>query len=321
MPDLRTILVAGVIPGVVSGVALLLLWWWDRWRQRRVSGASDASPGERSRARERVGPVWLLPVLLAGSFIAGDYTVNGTPFWWPDSNPYRFVHAAAALGLLGLVEGVFRLAWWVAAVLRAGVLGGIVWMLGEGYVPHAVAEHDFVGWMLLAGLGGAGLIAGIERGARELRGAVPMVPIVMTFGAAPGLMFFAGYAGLAQAAIGPIACATAAMVVGLLFRDRLRVDRGTVTVACGLLVAMAVGAGFQVEPLSGPALLLFVAGPVGIAAAAGFAGRHWGLRLAAATIASAALLGASAYTLHLAQPEPAPEEEDPYADYYQYYDE
>lgn len=320
MPDLRAILIAGVIPGVVSGVALLLLWWWDRWRQRKVAASGEPSGG-RGGARERFGPVWLLPVLLAGSFIAGDYTVNGPPFWWPDSNPYRFVHAAAALGLLGLVEGVFRLAWWVAAVLRAGVLGGIVWMLGEGYVPHAVAEHDFVGWMLLAGLGGAGLIAGLERGARELRGAVPMVPIVMTFGAAPGLMFFAGYAGLAQAAIGPIACATAAMVVGLLFRDRLRIDRGAVTVACGLLIAMAAGAGFQVEPLSGPALLLFVAGPVGIAAAAGFASRHWGLRLAAAIIATGAMLGASAYALHLAQPEPVAEEEDPYADYSEYYDE
>jgi hypothetical protein len=299
--EAKLALFGGVIPGLFSGVVLLVAWLLHARRQQQTE------PDRASR-----GPVWLAPPLITLAYAFGDYSKNNLPQLWPDSNNHRYVHAVALIGLLGLLTGLVRLPIVAAYPLRAAVMGGAFWMLVEGYHPHAVPSVQFYGWLAASALVGAGIITAAEIGAAHLRrGSAPGVLLIACAGAGPVLLL--GNLSYGMHGIVPmIAFCSAALIVGLIV-SRFRLDRGGATVITGVILVLAIGAGFQNEVVSMTSLLLLAMSPAALAVAAALKERAWWLRLVAAGAAVAVLVGSSLVTAQIAQPEPDPD--DPYAGY------
>ena len=159
---------------------------------------------------------------------------------------------------------------------------------------------------------GAGVMTAAEIGADQLRkGLAPAVCLIICAAAGPVLLLSNLSYGM-HGIIPMIAFCSAALIVGLI-ANTFRLDRGGVTVICGVVIVLCIGAGFQNEVVSPPALILLAISPTALLLAVPLVKRRWWVRLVAVGAAAAVLVGASLLTVQLAQPEPDPD--DPYADY------
>lgn len=276
--EVQLALFGGVIPGAVTLTLLALVWR----RAARIKPAGEVSRG-----------AWALPLLVAGAFAGADWVVNGVPQAWPDANNYRYVHAIALLAVLGVLDALIALPAWALFVARAATLGGVGLMLTEGYAPHAIAWEDLAGWLAVLSIGGAGLLAAGDRGARG-------VPAYVTSGVLAAGAFFAlpalfliGSAYGAQVGASFVAVTVAAGLAGLIVR-RATLPRGLVTVVGGGLFALLIGAGVQWEPKSVPAILIAAMVPAALGASGAIAGARPVLRLIAGIVFSAVLAGGAA---------------------------
>jgi hypothetical protein len=300
---LRLVLHGGVIPGAVSLLLLGVLWW--------LHGRKAALPRDEGE-RAGDGPRWLLPVLLAGGFIAADYVVKVRLEWWPGDNTMRAAHAAALLGLFGFLEGLVRIPRWAAALGRGVVFAAVAWMLSEGYAPQTISTPDLWGIVAACGLIGSLIAQGAERGAEASPGWTGALVWLFVAALAMPMFFLAGFAGGTTAMTGVIAVLTSTLIVSAFVTD-LRLSRGGVTVLVGLLLVGLLGVGVQTGTDRVPALLLMAGVPLVLTLDAGGAKRTMLVRL----VAAAAILGAAGGLLAFdgAGSDDA-EEVDPYADYY-----
>lgn len=308
--ETKIALFGGVVPGVMALATLLPAWW------RAKKRGTLAREGDKRPARD--GPVWLAPILVFVAFAGADYAVNGPPHWWTPHGPYRFIHAVGLMCALGVLEGLVRVPVWIAAVLRAAALAGVVWMLGSPYSGEGrvVATHEYLGWMLVLAIGGSAMITLADRGARSIRGALAPIVLLATVGGAAAIVMLNTLAFAAQTAPAPVAVLTNVAIVSVFVRA-IRLDRGGVTAVLGVVYAWVVGAYFQTGILSMPALVLVALSPIGLACAAAMPKRHWTLRLAACLIVTGVCLGAAAWVSTLAAPAGDNSgDPDPYADSY-----
>ncbi|MFK7883404.1 MAG: hypothetical protein AB8F26_04360 [Phycisphaerales bacterium] len=311
----RLTLQGGVIPGAVS-LLLLGVFWWMYQRQ-------SALPRDEEGDQLGGGPRWLLPMLLAGGFIAADSVVKGAFELWPtdndggfelipSDNTKRAAHAALLLGLTGFIEGLVRLPAWCVALGRGIVFGGLAWMLCEGYAPQTISTEDLWGIVAVCGLIGSLIAQSADLGAEKSPGWTGSLVWVIAAGAMQPLFHLAGFSSGSMALAGLMAVLTSTLIVSVIARET-RLSRGGVTVIVGLLIAGVLGAGVQSEPKSVPVLLLISGVPLVFAIDAGGAKRTLLVRL----LGIAAIAGSSAALLTFggsAVDEPA--ESNPYEQYY-----
>ncbi len=306
MPDdlfQRLVLHGGVIPGAVSLLLLGVFWWMHR-RRSAVPRDEGEPAGD--------GPRWLLPVLLAGGFVAADYVVKVRFEWWPTDNTMRAAHAAILLGVFGFVEGLIRLPAWGVSLARAVVFGGLAWMLCEGYAPQAISEADLWGTVAVSGLAGSLIAQAADRGTGAAVGWTGILAWVIAIGALQPMLHLAGFSSGSMALAGVMAVLSSALIVSVFVRD-VSPSRGAVSVLTGLLLAGALGAGVQSEPKSVPALLLMVCMPLVFVLSAGGTKRTLMVRV----VAIGLVAGSIAAILHFGgSGGDGPGEDDPYADYY-----
>lgn len=306
MPDdlfQRLVLHGGIIPGAVSLLLLGVFWWMHR-RKAALPRDEGESVGD--------GPRWLLPVLLAGGFIAADYVVKIRFEWWPTDNTMRAAHAAVLLGAFGFVEGLIRLPRWAVAVGRGVVLASVAWMLCEGYAPNAISTGDLWGIVAVCGLVGSLIAQAADRGSEESPGWTGTLAWVIAIGAVQPMFHLGGFSSGSMALAGVMAVLTSTLIVSV-FVKQVRLSRGAVTVFVGLLLVGVLGAGVQSEPKSVPVLMLMAGLPLVFVLTAGGPKRTLLVR----AVAIGLIVGSIGAILHFGGSggdEPA--EDDPYADYY-----
>lgn len=341
--ELRLAVFGGVLPGLLTGIAMLTAWGLHARKLNREARSAAAIP-DSIRARSRNGPVWVAPLALALGYLGADYATNGVMKTWPDSNTYRFPHAALLLGVAGLIESLVPLsgiARSIAVTLaRATALAGGYWMLTEGYHDAGtITDSTFYGWMGVVTVGGTAVISAANAGAGAASARVvgPLAALIGTAGI--GLLFASGYALVAQSSAvivaWGIASALAAWILWLGGKRRgfpegariIWLDRGGTTVFAGLVILHAVGSRFHTypEPHGAPGLLLIALAPAGLAVLAlrpsegderDQLWRAGPLRILLAAGAILATLGAAAVPILFDQPAEDTNTTGEYDDYY-----
>ncbi len=246
--ETKLALFAGVIPGAISLAVLVLAWRMLRENSTR-------------------GAAWASPVLVAVAVVLGDYSKFGLPELWPDSNTYRFPHAAGVLAIAGLIEALIRLPAWGALLVRAIAYAGVTWMLCEGYHPQVLSTGQLAGLIGVASVGMALVAHAADRGAAALPGWRGPAMLAVVFMAAGPLALLGGLSYGMHLATAMIAFTVAAAIVGLI-APRLSLSGGGVTVLVGVVLALILGMGVQTEPVSVGALIALALTPAAIGVAA-----------------------------------------------------
>jgi hypothetical protein len=297
---IRITLHGGILPGVVSLIALALLWW------RYTKKTNDAEHA----ARAPTPPTWALPILIAAGVIAADWVVKQSFAWWPGDNTKRVVHAVALIGLLAAAESTPRLPSIARVITRAAAFAAATWMLTEGYRPGVLNNTQL--WMLVAGAGlwGTVLATLADRSLSKTPGwTAPAAALALLAGIQP-FLHFAGFSSGSLALVGALAVLTNAVIVGAIFK-KFTLAPGAATMIVGLVLIGLLGAGIQSEPKSVPALILVALSPLALTLR--FRGPVPTALLRAGV--AGAFIGAAMGTLMLPAAN-APAEDDPYADYF-----
>lgn len=341
--ELKLAVFGGVLPGLLTGLAMLIAWGVHARKLNREARSTAAIP-DSIRARFRDGPVWVAPLVLAFGYLGADYATNGTMKLWPDSNTYRFPHAVLLLGVVGLIESLIPLsgiARSIAVTLaRAAALAGGYWMLTEGYHDAGtINDSTFYGWMGVVTLGGTAVLSAANLGAGAASARAVGLLAALIGAACIGLLFASGYALVAQSSAVIVAWGTASALAAWIlwlggkrqgYPEGARVvwlDRGGMTVFAGLVILHAVGARFHTYPAphGAPGLLLIGLAPAALAVLAlrpldneerDQAWRAGPLRILLTAAAILATLGAAATPILLDQPVENADTSGEYDDYY-----
>lgn len=268
----RMMIYAGFIPGAVALLVLMAGWYLHALRVSRLDQGIGDTP-----ARPSDGPRWLLPLLLALGYAGGDYASHYTVHFWPHDNTYRYTHAIALIALLGMGEGLVRIAILPALLLRTMVYAGAFWMLSEGYTHTVFSGVPSLWAYALVGALGAALIAtGADHGAQSPPPPPPPPPpggdsvrratwvdavtwILIGAGMMP-ILYMNNFGIGAQLPAGIIAVMSAALLVSLVFKD-FSLARGGVTVLVGFVLTLVTGSIIQTGALDLPSVLLVALAP------------------------------------------------------------
>lgn len=258
----RMMLYAGLIPGAVSFILLLGAWYLHALRASKT----DLDGPDTERA-VRVGPRWLLPMLLVVGIAGAEYAQNYGFKLWPDDNTYRFTHAAVLIALAAIAEGLVKLPLFGAMVLRLLAYAGAFWMLTEGYTETVLGgSADLIGYTLFAAIAATLVATGIDRIAsqnhheREL-GWLDALCWVVILGATMPVLLENNFAMGAMYPAGPVSVLVSASLVGLVFRS-FSLARGGVTMLVGFFMTMLAGVIVQAGVASLPSVLLASALPL-----------------------------------------------------------
>lgn len=157
--DTREILIAAVVPLVVSAVVLGVL---HALLARRKKGEDQSAPAL----------AWIVPVLMAGAVVLGSWAWQSRVSLWADSVTHRFPAVAAVVMLTGLIAAI-------GPIRRRPVLAAVPALVGGWFVAWMIlgtVHESMIGeaarW---GGIAGVGVIAAaqawaIETGARALPG-------------------------------------------------------------------------------------------------------------------------------------------------------
>ncbi len=219
----RIALLGGLLPGLIVGVGLLLLWGLLRGEDRE----------NRIDSHRRLR--WGAPVLFGLGFLAtaGAVGTLDSSLW-----PTNVVNRALAIGgialacaLLDALSPVRAIAW--AARGAGGAAAS--WVVVSALHPHALNTADVALWCTLAGLGAALATWMMESPASQRAWVAPAQGVVIAQGIL-GLVYWSGLAGSAPQIGGVVAMLVAASVgAGLL--GRVSLARGGWAFVCVLLVA------------------------------------------------------------------------------------
>ncbi|MFI4897874.1 MAG: hypothetical protein ACIARR_08615, partial [Phycisphaerales bacterium JB059] len=207
----RIVLLGALLPGLIVGVGLLLLWGL-----LRPEGREDSPAGVR-RLR------WGAPLLLFLGFLAIQ-GATGTigPELWSSNVGDRFL----ALGALALAVALLDAAspWRLLGLLGAAVGGALAaWMIVVVLHPHLLNTGDVVWWSLLGGAG-APLGVFLQECLPTRRGVVEAAQGALLVGGLMGLLYWSGQApsvpelGGLQGMLVAAGVATAIVGVGTLAR-------------------------------------------------------------------------------------------------------
>jgi hypothetical protein len=306
----RLMIYGGFIPGVVSLILMIAVWYIHAFKESRVDHSEE--DGDRTASQ---GPRWMLPLMLVVGFAGADYASNDIFHLWPDGNNYRFVHAIALIALVGILEGVVSLPMLVAFGFRFIAYAGAFWMLAEGYVDQVFGGTPvFVGSTLFAALSAALISTSIDRNSDDTPAWVDSITWIVIAGASMPILLHNHFSIGAMIPAGIIAVLVSTLFTGLIFRG-LRLSRGGVTVLVGFMMTMLAGSIVQTgADYLTPVMLMGLAPIVTLIPMKTPSGVR---RLIARLILLAVVLGSAGGVLYwsMSADQQGESEIDPYADY------
>lgn len=186
--SMRTLSMAGLVPAVLSGLALIAVCMWHGWSTGVDKGGRPASLREIWRAGVNAGPALLMPVFIVGGIWSGYFT------------PTEAAAVAAVYGLLvsmflykdlkyrdlpGLLLKAFMTSATVMLVI--GATGALAWLITAEQVAQQMANWvssvAHVKWVFLLMLNVALVLLGIfiEPLPALLMAAPLFLPLAMAF--------------------------------------------------------------------------------------------------------------------------------------------
>lgn len=311
----RLMIFGGLIPGTISILLLLVIWYIHARKQSRID-KSDST----EQCASSVGPRWMLPLVLAIGFAGADYAANYIFHLWPDGNNYRFTHAIILIASVGIVEGFIALPILAALALRFIAYAGAFWMLAEGYIQTVFGNMPtFVGSTLFAAMACSLIATASDRSSEDnasqnKKAWVDLITWIVIAAASMLILLKNSFSIGAMIPVGIIAVLTSALITSLLFRS-LCIARGGVTVLVGFLFTMLIGSIIQTGTDYLPSLLLLALSPmvmlIPLKTPSGFR------LLLARMILLLIILGSSVGTIYWSQSadQQNSDEVDPYGDY------
>lgn len=251
----RLMIFGGFIPGGISLIALIAVWYIHAFKESRLEHERD----EDQKVSD--GPRWMLPLMLLVGFAGADYAANKVFHLWPDSNNYRYTHAIALIALVGILEGLVRLPILAAFVFRILAFGGAFWMLTEGYPGVFGDTPTFVGSAVFAAIASALVTTASDRNSEHTQAWVDASTWIVIAGASMPILLLNHFSTGAMIPAGIIAVLVSALITGTIFRN-LHLSRGGVTVLVGLILTMLTGSIIQTGAEYLPALLLLGVSPM-----------------------------------------------------------
>lgn len=262
MDPQRLIIFGGFVPGIISMLLLIAVWYVHARKQSRING-TDVS----EQSASSVGPRWVLPLMLALGFAGADYSFNYIIHLWPDGNNYRFTHAIVLIAIVGIIEGFIALPMLAAFALRFLAYAGAFWMLAEGYTQTVFGNlPSFIGSTLFAGLASAVIATVLDRSSEDNRSQnhrawVDLIPWIVIAGVSMPVLLKNSFAIGAMIPVGIIAVLISTFITSLIFRS-FCIARGGVTVLIGFLLTMLIGSIIQTGAVYLPSLLLLALAPM-----------------------------------------------------------
>ncbi len=219
---LRIVLLAGLLPGLIVGVGLVLVWGLLR-------GESDPEPTAPRRTR------WAAPVL----FFLGAFSIAGATGSLDASLlPGNIGGRALAGAAIALAFGLFdALAPGRALASLARVLGGALsaWIIVSPLHPGSLSAGDVALWCVLAGLRCAACVWLMEAPTHRRAWLAPTQAVVVV-GALAALVYWSGQAP-SSIRVGGFAGMLVAASVAAALLGRVSLARGGWTALAVLLVA------------------------------------------------------------------------------------
>lgn len=307
----------GAFPAGLAIVLLLIFW---SIHTRKAIWAEDNQGDDSESGSNKLGPVWLMPVLIAVGFIGAISAQFPSFSLWPDSNTYRLPHAMVLVGLIGFIEGVFKPSTVPMFILRVLAFAGVYCILAAGYRQNNVIfanDWAYFGWMGIAAFAPAMLALLHEQSSKEVPGWIDSGCWILVLGGMMPTLFFNGNATGSTVLPGVLAVLGPAAVVGLICKP-LTLSRGAITTLIGVLLIVLIGSTVHSESRSLPAVLMLVgAVSTGLIRFDGKSAFRY--ILVRAGIAAIFLGGAAALAYHehdlIENGGAAEGEYDPYADY------
>ncbi len=237
-PDpVRTILLAGVIPGAVATAMFVLVWW-------RASASDRAQHDDASEQRPiPAAPtgrlIWLVPLVLAGIAVFAEIVIRGWPqAFFPVQVGKRFVVLAAGLAVAGLIQALVRPRW---LGLGLAVVFASASIIGTLIEPRLRPDHDRLTEALLSGGVVMGvlalLICGLDWAHQRSRGWLIPAATLPAFALAGPVLVLSNTAPAAQLSAVLPAVVSAAVLVACI-RPGLTLGRGGWAVLVGWHVAL-----------------------------------------------------------------------------------
>jgi hypothetical protein len=244
----------GAFPAGLAIVLLLIFWSIHTRKAMWVEGESvDEKP-------TKVGPVWLMPILITVGFVGAVSSQFPSFQMWPNDNSYRLQHAMILVGMLGLIEGVFKLSMVPMFVLRVLFFAGVFCMLASGYRGNDVVFADdwaYYGWMGVAMLIPALIATLHEQSSQHTPGWIDTGCWMLVLGGMMPTLFFNGNATGSTVLPGVLAVLGPAAVVGLICKP-LTLHRGAITTLVGAVLIVMIGSTVHSELRSLPAMALLL---------------------------------------------------------------
>lgn len=287
----REFILIGPVPGMIVGVTLLGAWMVFFRGERRGRG-----------------PLWVAPVVFALAFLPAFLANNSIARVWPRDGSYRFPHVALVAMLAGLGCVLIHKPAFVRHVLSGLALGFCVWVVIGSIPAVSLPRADLVVWIVAVGIGGAAIIA-LADWAGSLQPAwVLPTQLVFVALATSLICLYSSIAIFSQHAGGVVAMATAAAVVGAIYKG-MSISRGGTLVLYSLLAALCVGATQHTSyPVHLSAYVLVLIAPLGSLVAViprvrrGQSWKATALALAGVLIPLIAAVGIALLTRHVSEP-------------------
>ncbi|MDF1870313.1 MAG: hypothetical protein P1U30_07970 [Phycisphaerales bacterium] len=246
----------GAFPAGLAIVMLLIFWSIHT----RKAMWSEEEAGEDQPTKPKLGPVWLMPILISVGFIGAVSAQFPSFDLWPNDNSYRLPHAMVLVGLLGLISSLFRLSIIPMFVLRVLTFAGVFCVLASGYRGNDIVFADdwaYFGWMAVAGLIPALLATLHEQSSESTPGWIDSGCWMLVLGGMMPSLFFNGSATGATVLPGVLAVLGPAAVVGLICKP-LSLQRGAITTLVGVVLIVTIGSTVHSELRSLPAAMLMI---------------------------------------------------------------
>ena len=245
----------GAFPAALAIVTLLIFWSIHTHK-----GMMDLDEDQGALPAKKVGPVWLLPLLIATGFIGAVSAQFPSFDVWPSDNTYRLPHAMVLVALVGLLEAVLKPGVLVMFIARVLAFGGVFCILASGYRGNDIVfanDWSYFGWMCIAAFIPALLALIHEQNSKEVPGWIDAGCWMLVLGGMMPTLFFNGSVTGSTVLPGVLSVIGPAVVVGLICKS-LSLSRGAITTLIGVVLIVTIGSSVHSELRSLQAALLLI---------------------------------------------------------------